>query len=140
MTIFVDASALIAIIAGEPDAEDLSDRLDADPDRLCSALSAWETVAGLVRSYAFIIEDARETVGLFLKTGSIRFVSVGEAEFDLAVEAYARFGKGRHPAGLNLGDCHAYACAKAHRARLLFKGDDFSKTDIAQVSAARRGG
>lgn len=55
---------------------------------------------------------------------------MGEREYDFAIDAYARYGKGRHPAALNMGDCHAYACAKAHGARLLFKGDDFSRTDI----------
>ena len=59
-----------------------------------------------------------------------RFVSIGERELDFATQAYAEFGKGRHPAALNMGDCFAYACAKANRAALLFKGDDFGKTDI----------
>lgn len=136
MTIFVDASALIAIIAGEPDADALSDRLESDRDRLCSALSVWETVAGLVRSYAFTVEAARAHVRLYLDAGAIRFVPLGEREFDLAVDAYARFGKGRHPAALNMGDCHAYACARAHGATLLFKGDDFSRTDLAQPTGA----
>jgi ribonuclease VapC len=63
----------------------------------------------------------------------LRFVSIGEREFDLATQAYADFGKGRHPAALNMGDCFAYACAKANRATLLFKGDDFTKTDIARA-------
>lgn len=132
MTIFVDASALIAIIVGEPDADALSDRLEADCDRLCSAVSVWETVAGLVRSHAFTVEAARAEVRLYLEAGAIRFVPLGEREFDLAIEAYARFGKGRHPASLNMGDCQAYACARAHDATLLFKGDDFSRTDLAQ--------
>ncbi len=57
-------------------------------------------------------------------------VGIGEREFELAAEAYAEFGKGRHQAALNMGDCFAYACARANHARLLFKGDDFSKTDI----------
>ncbi|NEU14054.1 type II toxin-antitoxin system VapC family toxin [Methylobacterium sp. BTF04] len=133
MTLFVDASALIAIIAGEADADALSDILESDPDRLCSALSLWETVAGLVRSHALTVAAARAQVELFCEAGDLRLVSIGEAEFALAVEAYGRFGKGRHPASLNMGDCHAYACARAHGAGLLFKGDDFSKTDIAQA-------
>lgn len=49
----------------------------------------------------------------------------------IATAAYDRYGKGRHPARLNMGDCFAYACAKTHDARLLYKGDDFSKTDLA---------
>jgi ribonuclease VapC len=128
--IFADASALIAIIAGETGADDLADRLEADPLRLCSSLSVWETVVGLCRSYMFSIPSAREHVGRFLTIGSLQFVSIGEAEFHVAADAYAHFGKGRHPASLNMGDCFAYACAKTNKAKLLFKGSDFSKTDI----------
>jgi ribonuclease VapC len=57
-------------------------------------------------------------------------VPIGGREFDLAADAYARFGKGRHPAKLNMGDCYAYACARANHARLLFTGAEFVKTDI----------
>lgn len=60
----------------------------------------------------------------------LQVVGLGEREYDLAPEACAQFGKGRHPAALNMSDCSAYACAKANRAALLFKGDDFSKTEI----------
>jgi ribonuclease VapC len=129
--IFADASALIAIIAGEPDADALADRLEAEPVRLCSALSVWETIAGLCHSYTFSVPAARTHVGRFLAAGGVRFVGIGEREFELAVDAYAQYGKGRHPAALNLGDCFAYACAKANTAALLFKGDDFTKTDVA---------
>lgn len=131
MTIFADASALTAIVAGEEDADALADMLDADDGRLCSALAVWETVAGLCRSYALSVQAARERVGRFLEAGRFRFVAIGEEELDLATDAYARYGKGRHPAALNMGDCFAYACAKASGARLLYKGDDFSKTDLA---------
>ena len=128
--IFADASALIAIIAGEAGADDLADRLEADPLRLCSSLSVWETVVGLCRSYMFSIPPAREHVGRFLRIGSLQFVNIGETEFHIAADAYAHFGKGRHPAALNMGDCFAYACARTNKAKLLFKGSDFSKTDI----------
>lgn len=131
MAIFVDASALIAIIAGEPDADTLSDLLDSESERFCSTASAWEAVAGLVRSHGLTIANASHLVRLFLDTAAVRFVPMGEAEFDCAVDAYSRFGKGRHPAGLNMGDCFAYACAKTHAARLLYKGNDFSLTDLA---------
>lgn len=130
MTIFVDASALIAIVAREPDALTLADCLQEDPDRLCSALAAWEAVAGLCRSYAITIDAAQARVRLFFDALGIRIVPIGEREFELATDAYARFGKGRHPAALNMGDCFAYACAQAQGARLLFKGDDFGKTDV----------
>ncbi len=126
MTVFVDASAFIAIIAGE----DGADALDADPDRLCSAMSVWETVAGLCRSHGYAIPQAREQVQRFLDAGAFRSVAVGEREADIAADAYARFGKGRHPAALNMGECFAHACAKAHGAKLLFKGEDFRRTDL----------
>src|SRR5579863_3506557 len=128
--IFADASALIAIIVGEPEADALADLLEADRPRLVSALSAWETVAGLCRSYTFSVPAAREHVRRFLSAGDFQFVGIGEAEYEIAVDAYAQYGKGRHPAALNMGDCYAYACAKANRAGLLFKGEDFAKTDI----------
>jgi ribonuclease VapC len=129
--IFVDASALIAIITGEPDAGELADRLEAERLRFCSAVSVWETVAGLVHSHTFSVPSARTHVRRFLDAGNFQFVGIGEREFEIAVDAYAHYGKGRHRAGLNMGDCYAYACAKANRAKLLFKGNDFSKTDIS---------
>lgn len=128
--IFVDASAMISMMAGESDADDLADRLGAERLRLCSALSIWETIAGLCRTYTFSVPSAQTAVRSFIELNSLKFVSIGEREFDLATQAYAEFGKGRHPAALNMGDCFAYACAKANRAALLFKGNDFAKTDI----------
>ncbi len=131
--IFVDASAMISMMAGESDADGLADRLGAERLRLCSAISVWETIAGLCRIHTFSVPSARAVVQSFIESNDLRFVGIGEREFELAAQAYAEFGKGRHPAALNMGDCFAYACAKANRARLLFKGDDFSKTDIATV-------
>ncbi len=128
--VFADASALIAIVAGEPEAACLADRLEAELPRLCSALSVWETIAGLCRSYMFSVPAARAHVRRFLEAGSFEFVGIGEREFEIAVDAYAQYGRGRHPAALNMGDCFAYACAKANWAELLFKGEDLTKTDI----------
>ena len=130
MTIFTDASALVAIIAKEPEALEMAGCLENDEHRLCSALSAWETVAGLTRSYMFSVFSAHARVRLFLEAMEMVFVDIGEREFEIAAEAYTQSGKGRHPAGLNMGDCFAYACARANGARLLFKGEDFARTDI----------
>lgn len=130
MTIFVDASAMIAMIVGEGDADELADLLGADGQRLYSAVSVWETIAGLCWTYVFSISSARTVAQSFIELNDLKLVSIGERELELATQAYAEFGKGRHPAALNMGDCFAYACAKANRARLLFKGDDFTKTDI----------
>jgi ribonuclease VapC len=129
--IFADASALVAILAREPDAIALADRLEAAQDRLYSAVSAWETTAALCRSYAMPPDLARNRVEHFLARLSLRMVPIAAAEFAIAAEAYARFGKGRHKAGLNMGDCFAYACARCNDAKLLFLGEGFTHTDIA---------
>ncbi len=131
MTIFADASALIAIITGEPGADALANTLDTDPRRLCSALSVWETMAGLCRSYTFSIPTARAHTQRFLDTARFQLVPIGAPESALAADAYAQYGKARHPAALNMGDCFAYACAKSNQAKLLYKGEDFAKTDLA---------
>jgi len=131
VTIFVDASALIAVVAGEDGGDAIADTLDADQRRLCSGLSVWETIAGLCRSYSFPVPAARVHVRRFLDAGRFQFVAIAEAECEIAAEAYAQYGKGRHPAALNMADCFAYACAKANQARLIYKGEDFAKTDLA---------
>jgi ribonuclease VapC len=93
-------------------------------------MSAWETVAGLCRSYAFSPSSPRARLKLFLDALDFRYVPIGEAEYEVATEAYGNFGKGRHAAALNMGDCFSYACTRTNAARLLFKGDDFTRTDI----------
>ena len=130
MTLFADASALISILTAESDAVELANRLQQDRDRLYSAISGWETVAGLCHAYRFSVPQARDRVRLFMGDLGFRLVPIGDAEYAIALEAYARYGRGRHAAKLNLGDCYAYACARTNRASLLFKGNDFSKTDI----------
>ena len=88
-------------------------------------------MAGLCRSYTFSVPTARAHVRRFLDAGRFQFVGIGEQEWEIAAEAYAQFGKGRHSAALNMGDCFAYACAKSNRAKLLYKGEDFARTDLA---------
>lgn len=94
-------------------------------------MSVWETVSGLCRSYAIPVPTARAQVRRFLNAGQFEFVVVTEREAEIALDAYAQYGKGRHPAALNMGDCFAYACAKSNGAKLLYKGDDFTKTNLA---------
>jgi ribonuclease VapC len=128
--IFIDASAFVAIIAGETDADELSDRLQAHATRTCSALSIWETLAALCYSHHLSPLEARDTVERYRAAANIIYVPIGPTEADLAATAYERYGQGRHKAGLNMGDRFAYACAKSNNATLLFKGDDFAQTDI----------
>jgi len=131
VTLFVDASALVAMIAGEPEQESLAIQVRDDTDPLWSAMTEWEAVAALCRSYGYPLEDARREVADTAAARPLRLVPIGSREASLALEAYRSYGKGRHVAALNMGDCFSYACAKANDARLLYKGNDFAKTDLA---------
>jgi ribonuclease VapC len=128
---FVDASAIVAILTGEPEADALTDALESAGRPLTSAVAVFEAVLGLRRKRHASVTEARADVREFLEVAGIRTVSLGPEDADAALVAFARYGKGRgHPAQLNMGDCFAYAAAKNNGASLLFKGDDFSKTDI----------
>lgn len=105
----------------------------AAQDRLLwSAMSCWETVSALRTSYKWSVADARAEVELIVGQLPFELVPIGERERTTALDAYHIYGRGsEHPAKLNMGDCFAYACAKTNGAKLLYKGDDFSKTDLA---------
>jgi ribonuclease VapC len=115
----------------EPDAAILAAKLRDGGPAICSPLAVWETIAALCKNYKYSPILARSTVDDLLKLLLIRYVAIGQQESELAYVAYEKFGKGRHKAALNMGDCFAYACAKANGAKLLFKGGDFALTDIA---------
>jgi ribonuclease VapC len=133
---FVDASAIVAILTREPEADALVDALEQAQAAISSPIAIFEAAAGICRKRRTSVEEAQEDVQEFLRLSGIRVMPVTEKEADTALAAFARYGKGRgHPARLNLGDCFAYAMAKNHRATLLFTGNDFAKTDI--LSAAR---
>jgi ribonuclease VapC len=129
---FVDASAIVAILTREPEADALADVLENARSPITSPIATFEAVLGVCRKRHASVEEAEEDVREFLGVAGVRTVSVTERETETALAAFSRYGKGRgHPAQLNLGDCFAYALAKNHRAALLFKGEDFDKTDIA---------
>ncbi len=130
MTLFVDASAFVAIIAREADAKALASRIVDSADPIWSAMSSWETISSLRRSHGYDLDAAREEVEQFAASRPFRLVAIGEEERRRALDAYQLYGKGRHPARLNMGDCFAYACAKTNAAELLYKGDDFAHTDL----------
>jgi ribonuclease VapC len=127
---FLDASAMIGIIAMEADGTSLAGRLARAPDVRTSSLAIFETVAGLARIANAPVADARAVVERFLDEIAVTVVPIDRKTGCLAVEAFDRFGKGRHPAALNMGDCFAYACARQSDAPLLCKGNDFPRTDI----------
>jgi ribonuclease VapC len=129
--VIVDSSALIAILQGEPEAERLSRALARSHACLMSAANWLETSMIIFQRYGYGgIEDLDALTGKYGLTR--RAVSPIQAE--IAREAFIRFGKGFHPAKLNFGDCFAYALAKEINQPLLFKGDDFSQTDITAVA------
>ena len=132
---FVDASAIVAILTREPDADALADLLESARSPITSPIAIFEAALGICRKRHASVEEAEADVREFLEVAAIRAVSITETEAETALAAFSRYGKGRgHPAQLNLGDCFAYAVAKNHRTALLFKGDDFSKTDIAPAA------
>ncbi|HEY6769135.1 MAG TPA: type II toxin-antitoxin system VapC family toxin [Candidatus Sulfotelmatobacter sp.] len=123
----VDASAIIAILRGESDGSALARILEQAPVRRISAATYVE---------AAIVTDANQNPVLsrrfddFLRDSDIVIEPVTVEQAKIAREAYRDFGKGRHRAGLNFGDCFAYALAKVTGEPLLFKGNDFQHTDI----------
>ena len=128
----VDASALVAVLAGEPEARDLLDRLQSNGRRFTHPISAYESVLALARLKAISLEVARHDVQDFLTGAEVQVLPLDEAILDAALDAFARYGKRRgHPAKLNMGDCFSYAMAKVRGMPLLYKGDDFSRTDLA---------
>ena len=130
--IFVDTSAIIAILAGEPDGPSLVEKLERDRERISAAHVILEAAMRLSSMFRIAPTAAGSRVAALIRQGSIHIVPIDERTAEAAVMAFERYGKGRKKrAGLNFGDCLSYACAKVHGARLLFKGDDFAHTDIA---------
>ncbi len=124
----IDASALLAILLGEPEAKALAEAIAGDPKRLVGAVSALEA--------AIVIHARKGAAGvreldLLMHTARVTVVSLDADQVLLARSAYEKFGRGHHPAALNLGDCCSYALARASGERLLFKGNDFAQTDLS---------
>lgn len=122
----IDSSALVAIVLQEPEARDLMRRMRDAPSLSIGAATLLET--GIVLS-ARLHDDARGLLARLLQESGIVVVDVTEAHFGVAVDAWLRFGKGRHAAALNFGDCLSYAIAVVAGEPLLCLGDDFPQTD-----------
>jgi ribonuclease VapC len=128
--VVIDTSAVVAILEDEPERRRFDRLIEADEVRLISAVGRVEctcVVEGRRR------EPGRAALELFLREAAVEVVAVTAEHAQLACEAFRRFGKGRHPAALNIGDCFAYALAKATGELLLCKGDDFPRTDLPLV-------
>ncbi len=124
--IAADTSALIAVVLGEPDAERFLAALQSDSVALSVVSLAEATIVAEARQGP----DAARDLELLVAGVVDRLVAVDEAHARATVAAWIRFGKGRHPAALNFGDCFAYATASLANLPLLFKGDDFTQTDL----------
>jgi ribonuclease VapC len=129
----IDTSVLVAVLFGEPEAERFAEAIEQDPLRLISAASVLE--ASLVVESELGEAGGRELDLLLLKA-AIETVPFNAEQLAIARDAWRRYGKGRHPAGLNYGDCFSYALSQATGEALLVKGGDFSQTDIAVWGAA----
>ena len=131
---FLDASAIVAMMTSEDDAVQLAQRLDRPGPRLTSAIAVYETTAALARLKGRGVADAASAVAEFLQRLDVVVVPVPPEAAPLAIDAFARYGKGQgHPAQLNMGDCFAYACARHFDVPLLYKGDDFARTDVRRA-------
>jgi ribonuclease VapC len=132
--IFVDTSAVVAMLAAEPDAPALATKLEADRERVSAGHVILEASMRLATLLGLTPTVADRMVTRLLREADIAIVPITEEIAHLSVAAFERYGKGRRSrASLNFGDCLSYACAKAHGAQLLFKGGDFSHTDIAKA-------
>jgi ribonuclease VapC len=127
---FIDASALTSMLTNETDAAELLARMQRHRQRLTSPLAAWEATVAVMRVLDLDLKTASEAINDFLRLMEIDHVPVVPDMTPIALNAFDRYGKGRHPARLNFGDCFAYACATHHNVPLMFKGADFGLTDI----------
>lgn len=123
----VDSSAAIALIVAEPGHERLLDRLFSEPAPGIGAPTLAET--GIVLT-AKLGPPARTLLARLVAEADLEVVPFGEEHWPVAVAAFRRFGRGRHPAALNFGDCLTYAVARVADESLLCVGDDFSRTDL----------
>jgi len=127
----IDTSALLALLLDEPEAEGFRTALELDEVRLVSAATLLET--------AIVIESrkgdaAGRELDRLIDKAAIEVVAVDADQIDEARRAWRRFGRGRHEAGLNYGDLFSYALSRASGEPLLFKGEDFRRTDVSRVT------
>ena len=123
----IDSSAILAILQNEPERHSFNQAIAAAQERSLSAASLVELSIVMEARWG---AEGQADLDLFLRTAEIAIISLDRHQAELARVAFQRFGKGRHRAGLNLGDCFSYALAQWLDQPLLFKGDDFSQTDL----------
>ncbi|HTR12938.1 MAG TPA: type II toxin-antitoxin system VapC family toxin [Roseiarcus sp.] len=128
--VFVDTSAFVAILVKEPEWRALSNKVAVAERCLTSPIVRLETSIVLGSRLLPSPREAERQLQKLMYQADVEEIAVDPAVGPVAVACFERYGKGRHPARLNFADCLSYACAKANRAFLLFKGEDFAKTDV----------
>lgn len=123
----IDTSAVLAILQNEPERRSFNEAIEAAETRSLSTASFVETSMIVESRYG---TDGVRDLDLFIAKAQITLVPVDDEQAHLARQAFRQYGKGRHPAGLNFGDCFSYALARSLGEPLLFKGNDFGQTDI----------
>jgi ribonuclease VapC len=126
----IDSSALVAILGGEAERRTFIDLIEAADSRLMSTASFVEVSIIIESRYG---ADGVRDLDLFLERAGVELAPVDDEQARQARRAFTRYGKGRHPAALNFGDCFAYALSVTLGEPLLFKGDDFAQTDVSRA-------
>jgi ribonuclease VapC len=127
---FVDTSAIVSVVLNEVTAREVEFLIESVQKVFASPVVRLETSVVLASKLGISVSDAEVIFEEFVKSSGIQIAPMSDEIGIIAVEAYNQFGKGRHPARLNLADCFSYAMAKSLDVPLLFVGNDFSKTDI----------
>jgi ribonuclease VapC len=125
--VIVDSSAVVAVLLRESRQDELAAKLENAEFVAIGAPTLFETGMVMVGSMG---EHGRGLIAQFLESFDVEVIPFGKSHWQAAVEAFARYGKGNHPAKLNYGDCMSYAVARETREPLLFIGNDFARTDI----------
>ena len=129
----VDSSALLAVLFGEPGTESLLDAFDSPERKIMSAVNRLESEIVIAARKGDLGSAA---LARFMAESDIEVIAFDASQSEIALDAWRRFGKGRHPAALNMGDCAAYALSRLTGQALVCVGDDFARTDIATRSPA----
>jgi ribonuclease VapC len=126
----IDTSVLVAVLCDESDAPLFEAAIEADATRLISAATLLETAIVIEARFG---EDGGRELDLLIHKAQIEIAPFDQEQAEIAREAYRTYGRGRHPAALNYGDCFAYALSAVRGEPLLYKGDDFAKTNVEKA-------
>jgi ribonuclease VapC len=129
----IDTSALVAILCDEPDAPLFEVAIESDPTRLISSATLVETAIVIEARFG---EEGGRKLDLLIHKAQIEIAPFDQEQAEIAREAYRPYGRGRHPAALKYGDCFAYALSTVRGEPLLYKGEDFARTDIQRAMIA----